>query len=99
VVDVERRHAVAIFGGVVEQLTHADQCHDVSPDWCGSEVFALLLFRNLKFFCRSLPCKRPAWNQARPAGGVACGASSYMWCVSLLRDHAARLLQAVPCLR
>ena len=30
VVDVEGRHAVAEFGGVVEHLAHADKCHGVS---------------------------------------------------------------------
>ena len=31
VVDVERGYAVAVFGGVVEKLSQADQCHAVSP--------------------------------------------------------------------
>ena len=28
VVDIESRNAVAVFGGVIEQLTHGDECHD-----------------------------------------------------------------------
>ena len=29
VVDVESRHPVAVLGGVVQQLSHTDQCHGV----------------------------------------------------------------------
>ena len=33
--DVESRHAVAIFGGVVEKLAKRDAGHGVSPQWRG----------------------------------------------------------------
>ena len=32
VVDVEGRNAVAVFGGMVEQLAHRDECHGVIPE-------------------------------------------------------------------
>ena len=31
VVDVERRQTIAVFGGMVEQLTKGNQCHLLSP--------------------------------------------------------------------
>ena len=27
IVDIEGEHAVTVFGGVIQQLTHADECH------------------------------------------------------------------------
>ena len=37
VVDVERRHAVAVLGGVVEQLAQGDECHGSTPGDTGDE--------------------------------------------------------------
>ena len=31
VIDVKGRYAIAIFGGVIQQLSHAYECHCVSP--------------------------------------------------------------------
>jgi hypothetical protein len=33
VVDVEGRNAVAVFGGVVQQLAHRDECHEAPALW------------------------------------------------------------------
>src|SRR5690606_20543723 len=36
--DVEGRHAIAEFGGVVEHLTHADKCHEFPVSRWGSLI-------------------------------------------------------------
>ena len=32
IIDVERRQAIAVFGGVVEKLAHGNEGHGFSPD-------------------------------------------------------------------
>jgi hypothetical protein len=92
VVDVECRNAIAVFGGVVQQLAHRDECH-VNPQ--GSVGNGLVTARILLRLGPGRP--RKARTSSRTGERNFNGAATAAMTVTWLTPSSRRTVVSTPC--